>query len=485
MAAQLESKEMAMLDNKRVLLCVTGGIAVYKAAELARLLMKEGAEVRVAMTPNACQFVSPLTFQALTQKPVALEMFDATQEAQISHIALARWPEVIVVVPATANTLGKLAHGIADNLVSTLLLATQKQLVVAPAMNWSMWRHEATQANVAILNSWGRVKIVEPSSGELACGEQGEGKLAELADILDAVVYAASREHRDLEGETVLLTAGPTAEDIDPVRYLTNRSSGKMGYALAREARSRGAKVILISGPVALRPPYDVEFIPVRSAEEMARAVLQNAPKANIIIKAAAVADYRPSRVAEQKIHKTTGDFLLTLIPTTDILKELGARKRPDQFLVGYAAETNQVLEQATRKLREKNLNLIVVNDISQEGAGFDVDTNIVKIIDPKGHVDALPMLSKAEVAHALFEVVQKKRAEKFSRNQPRYESAPAPAPLPAASVAPLVNGTAVVPVPQSLPAPSATNGSGSGRPRRRRRRPIGSPAAPSGSTEG
>lgn len=482
MSAQLDSKAMAMLDKKRVLLCVSGGIAVYKAAELARLLIKEGAEVRVAMTPSACQFVTPLTFQALTQNPVALEMFDPTSESRISHIALARWPEVIVVAPATANTLGKLAHGIADNLVSTLLLATQKQLVVAPAMNWSMWRHEATQANVATLKGWGRVKIVEPASGELACGEQGEGKLAELADILDAVVYAASREHRDLEGETVLVTAGPTAEDIDPVRYLTNRSSGKMGYALAREARSRGAKVILISGPVARRPPYDVELIPVRSAEEMAKAVLQNAPKANIIIKAAAVADYRPSRVADQKIHKTTGDFPLTLVPTTDILKELGQRKRADQFLVGYAAETHQVLEQATRKLREKNLNLIVVNDISQEGAGFDVDTNVVKIIDPKGHVDALPMLSKAEVAHALFEIVQKKRAEKFSRSQPRYEAPPAPAPQAQPAGA---NGTAVAAAPATAPTNAASGGSSGGRPRRRRRRPIGAPSTPSTSSEG
>jgi len=401
---------MELLKGKRILLCVTGGIAAYKSAEFVRMLTTQGAEVRVAMTENATHFVAPLTFEALSGRPVLLHLFEEGTDQRFGHIEAARWADAIVVAPATGNMIGKLAGGIADDIVSTLLMATRSPVVLAPAMNWAMWQNEIVQANVARLASLGRFSIVKPDSGELACGESGQGRLAPLEWILDAACYAC-RPEKDLAGELVLVSSGPTYEDIDPVRFVANRSSGKMGYAVAREARSRGARVCLVSGPTALNAPYDVELIQVRSAAKMAEAVLSHAGEANVIVKAAAVADYRPSRRSDLKIHKEQGEFQLSLTRTVDILRELGAQKRRDQFLVGFAAETHQVLQNGKDKLREKNLDLIVVNDVSQEGAGFEVETNVVKIIDRQGHIEALPLLSKSKVASILFDQIQKLRA--------------------------------------------------------------------------
>jgi phosphopantothenoylcysteine decarboxylase/phosphopantothenate--cysteine ligase len=401
---------MGLLDNRNVLLCVTGGIAAYKSAELVRLFVKEGAAVRVAMTESGQKFVSPLTFQALSGKPVLVDIFSQHQESDISHIEAARWPDVIVVAPATANTIGKFACGIADDIVTTILMATRKPIVFAPAMNWAMFQNEMVQANLERLKALPRISIVDPEPGELACGETGRGRLSRLEFILDATAYAA-REEKDLAEEVVLVTAGPTYEDIDPVRYIANRSSGKMGFAIAREARARGAKVVLIAGPNHLVPPYDVEVVPVRSAADMLREVMVRAKESNIIIKAAAVADYRPARSSEQKIHKTEKDYHLAMTSTVDILRDLGEKKTNSQFLVGFAAETQQVMESGRNKLHQKRLDMIVINDIGQEGAGFDVETNVVKIMDRKGHIESLPLMAKAEVATVLFDMVQKLRA--------------------------------------------------------------------------
>lgn len=401
---------MGLLENRNILLCVTGGIAAYKSAELARLLVKEGASLRVAMTAAARQFVGPLTFQALSGHPVLVDIFDQIQESDISHIESARWPDAILVAPATGNTIGKFANGIADDIVSTILMATRKPVVLAPAMNWAMYQNEMVQANLERLRGLARVSVVEPASGELACGETGQGRLAPLETILDTVLYA-SREERDMADETVLVTAGPTYEDIDPVRYVANRSSGKMGFAIAREARARGARVILVAGPNHLIAPHDVELVTVRSAAEMHREVMEHSRDANVVIKAAAVADYRPARKASQKIHKTEKEYHLAMSSTVDILRELGEKKRNGQFLVGFAAETQQIMESGRNKLRDKKLDMIVVNDIGQEGAGFDVETNVVKIMDKKGHIESLPLMRKPDVARVLFDMIQKQRA--------------------------------------------------------------------------
>lgn len=410
---------MGILNGKRILLCIAGGIAAYKSAEFTRMLIKNGAEVRVAMTESARKFVTPLTFQALSNKAVMCDLFDQNEEDQIGHIEAARWANCIAIVPATANIIGKMANGIADDLISTIMLAALCPIVVAPSMNWAMWQNAIVKDNVKKLSGYKNIKFVLPESGDLACGETGKGRLAELEEIMDSIYYA-THEEKDLSGEFVLVTAGPTYEDIDPVRFVGNRSSGKMGFAIAKEARARGAKVVLIAGPNKLHNPGGMDIINVRSAEDMLDAVMQHAPHANIIIKSAAVADYRPARPASQKIHKSTRDFQLAMKSTTDILKTIGSRKGKNQFLVGFAAETQQVLESGKNKLRSKNLDLIVVNDISQEGAGFDVDTNVVRIIDRKGHVESLPKMDKSEVAHVIFDIVQKQRASKTTGNGSR-----------------------------------------------------------------
>ncbi len=408
---------MSMLKDKKVLLGVTGGIAAYKACELVRLMVKQGADVRVIMTKSACEFVHPLTFETLSQHRVMLDVFEQYTEGEINHIQAGRDADVVVIAPATANLIAKIVHGMADDLLTASLLSTRKKIVVAPAMDWAMYKNEAVQENLEKLAKMDRYRIVPPEEGELASGEHGTGRLATLEKILDETIYA-SRGEWDMEGETVLVTAGPTYEDLDPVRYLGNRSSGKMGYAIAREAKARGANVVLISGPSNLAAPYGVETIKVRSNQEMYDAVGEHYSKADLIVKSAAVADYKPARYHTQKIEKSEGPKKLELGRTHDILAELGKKKKPSQFLVGFAAETQQVLQKGKNKLKLKKLDLIVVNDLSQDGAGFEEDTNIVHIIDRKGHTDTLPLMDKQDVAHVIFERIQEERASKSNKSK-------------------------------------------------------------------
>ncbi len=418
---------MNLLKGKKILFGVTGGIAAYKSCELVRMLVKQGAEVNVIMTENATKFVQPLTFETLSKHRVWTDTFKRYEEGEINHIQAGREADAVVIAPATANVIAKIVHGIADDLLTSTLLSTRKHVVVAPAMDWAMFKNEVTQENLAKLEKMERYTIIPPEEGELASGESGRGRLATLEHILDEVIYAASTSN-DLEGENVLITAGPTFEDLDPVRYIGNRSSGKMGFALAREARARGARVVLVAGPNRLVAPHGVEVVDVRSNAEMLDAVMKYAPDMHIIIKAAAVADYRPARYYMQKIEKGPGPLALNLERTADILFELGRKKTASQFLVGFAAETQQVLQKATNKLKQKNLDLIVVNDLSQDGAGFDEDTNIVHIIDRKGHTDSLPIMDKADVAHEIFCVIQKERANGKKRSGSRSASSAASA---------------------------------------------------------
>ena len=389
----------------KVALGVTGGIAAYKAAEVLRLLQDRGIRVQVIMTRAAQEFVRPLTFAALSGEKVITGMFASGEEHEpnidsaIEHIAVAQSIDALVVVPATADILAHFAQGIATDFLTTLYLATTAPVVVAPAMNVNMWNHPATQANLEILRKRG-VKIVEPDSGYLACGMVGQGRLAENEAVVAAVLETLGAS-QDLEGETVLITAGPTREKIDPVRYLTNRSSGRMGYALAEAALRRGARVLLVTGPTALTPPGAAEVTRVESTEEMRDAVLNLLPQASIVIKTAAVADYRPKNATGQKI-KRKGPMTLELEATPDILKEV-ASKKGSQIVVGFAAETENVLENARQKLVSKNLDAIVVNDVSREGVGFDSDRNAVTIIT-RDHVVEVPETTKWEVAQRVLD---------------------------------------------------------------------------------
>jgi len=400
----------------KVALGVTGGIAAYKAAEVLRLLQDRGIRVQVIMTRAAQEFVRPLTFAALSGEKVITSMFASGEEREpnidsaIEHIAVAQSIDALVVVPATADILAHFAQGIATDFLTTLYLATTAPIVVAPAMNVDMWNHPATHANLEILRKRG-VRIVEPDSGYLACGMVGQGRLAENEAIVAAVLESLGAS-QDLEGETVLITAGPTREKIDPVRYLTNRSSGRMGYALAEAALRRGARVLLITGPTALTPPGGAEVTRVESTQEMRDAVLNLLPQVSIVIKAAAVADYRPKKPAGQKI-KRTGPMTLELEATPDILREL-ASKKGSQIVVGFAAETENVLENARQKLVSKNLHAIVVNDVSREGVGFDSDRNAVTIIT-RDHVIEVPETTKREVAQRVLDqiaILRKTRGE-------------------------------------------------------------------------
>ena len=400
----------------KVALGVTGGIAAYKAAEIVRLLQDRGIRVQVIMTRAAQEFVRPLTFAALSGEKVITGMFspDESQQANIDsaieHIAVAQSIDALLVAPATADVLAHFAQGIASDFLTTLYLATTAPVVVAPAMNVNMWNHAATQANLEILRGRG-VKIVEPNSGYLACGMVGQGRLAENEAIIAAVLEALGTA-QDFAGETVLITAGPTREKIDPVRYLTNRSSGRMGYALAEAALRRGARVLLVCGPTSLTPPGAAEVTRVESAEEMRNAVLSLLPQSTIVIKAAAVADYRPKTTAEHKI-KRKGPLSLDLEPTTDIAKEIGSRKQA-QLVIGFAAETQNVLENARQKLTAKNLDAIVVNDVSREGVGFDADRNAVTIISQDEVID-VPETTKLEVAKRVLDFVVKLRQQRKS----------------------------------------------------------------------
>jgi phosphopantothenoylcysteine decarboxylase/phosphopantothenate--cysteine ligase len=403
----------------KIALGVTGGIAAYKAAEIVRLLQDRGIRVQVVMTRAAQEFVRPLTFAALSGEKVITGMFSPSDhgeqtsniDAAIEHIAVAQAIDALLVAPATADTLAHFAQGIASDFLTTLYLATTAPVVVAPAMNVNMWNHPATQANLEILRKRG-VKIVEPGAGYLACGMVGAGRLAENEAIVTAVLETLGAS-QDLHGETILITAGPTREKIDPVRYLTNRSSGRMGYALAEAALRRGARVLLVSGPTSIMPPGAAELKRVESAEEMRDAVMKLLPQATIVIKTAAVSDYRAKNAAGQKI-KRKGPMTLELESTPDILKELSA-KRTSQILVGFAAETENVLENARQKLLAKNLDLIVVNDVSREGVGFDSDRNAVTIIAREEVVD-VPETTKWEVAQRVLDQVVRLRQH---RNTP------------------------------------------------------------------
>ena len=393
----------------RITLGVTGGVAAYKAAELVRRLQQEGFSVEVVMTRAACEFITPLTFAALTGKKVITGLFaessggEANLESAIEHIAVAQRTDLLLVAPATADILAKFSRGISDDFLCTLYLATTAPVIVAPAMNVNMWNHPATQENLECLRARG-VRVVDPDEGYLACGMTGSGRLAGQ-DAIIAAVHDALTHRRDLQGHTVLITAGPTQEALDPVRFLTNRSSGRMGYAVAEAAAQRGANVILISGPAALETPAGVTRFDVRTAAEMLQAVEKHFPEAHIAIFAAAVADYRPAEPAAQKIKKTGGEISVRLEPNPDILAA-AARKKGHRLIVGFAAETEKVAENARKKLKDKDADLIVANDVTAEGAGFDVDTNVVTLFARDGRDLALPKLTKHQVAHRILDEV-------------------------------------------------------------------------------
>jgi phosphopantothenoylcysteine decarboxylase/phosphopantothenate--cysteine ligase len=396
----------------RITMGVTGGVAAYKAAELVRLLQQDGFTVEVVMTRGAREFVAPLTFAALSGQKVITDLFgnfenEANLESAIEHIAVAQRTDLLLVAPATADIIAKFARGIADDFLTTLYLATTAPVVVAPAMNVNMWNHAATQENIGKLRERG-VNVVEPNEGYLACGMVGAGRLAGHQEIL-AAVRATLHTNKDLAGETMLVTAGPTCEDLDPVRYLTNRSSGKMGYAIAQAAARRGAKVILVSGPTALETPTGVRRVDVRTAEQMHEAVTKEFAGCSIGIFAAAVADYRPTEKHAEKIKKTDGSLTVRLEPTVDILQDMASAKG-DKFIVGFAAETTDVGQNARKKLAAKNLDLIVANDVTAEGAGFDHDTNVVSLYYRDGRDVALPKMSKAELAQRVLDEIMRLR---------------------------------------------------------------------------
>jgi phosphopantothenoylcysteine decarboxylase/phosphopantothenate--cysteine ligase len=387
-------------EQRTIVLGVTGGIACYKAVELVRLLVKAGFNVRAIMTRGAMEFVTPLTFQTLTGNSVATQTFDLTQESEIGHINLADRADLFVIAPATANIIGKIAGGIADDLLTTVLMATRAPVLIAPAMNIHMYENPIVQENLRKLRRIG-YHILDPDEGYLACGYEGKGRLPDPEKIVAEIGRLFQK--KDLDGEKFLVTAGPSREPLDPVRYLSNRSSGKMGYALARAALRRGAEVALVSGPTALAPPIGARFIPVTTAAEMRAAVLKEYDHCTGVIMAAAVADYRAVAIAPQKIKRGEGPVELRLEPNPDILKELSRRKN-GKWLIGFAAETEDLMSNAQKKLREKNLDMVVANNVIEEGSGFDGDTNIATIVDRAGATRSLPLLTKDELADHIFD---------------------------------------------------------------------------------
>jgi len=392
-----------MLKGRRVVLGVTGGIAAYKCAELTRELVRRGAEVKVVMTAGAREFVTPLTLQTVSGNPVYTELFTLIREQDIAHIALAEFAELMIVAPATANVIGKAAAGIADDLLTTIFMAMKAPVLFCPAMNNHMYESPALQENLGKLRSWG-YHVLPPASGPLACKSEGQGRLPDVSEIVEEAVSILTP--KDLNGEHVLVTAGPTREPFDPVRFITNYSSGKMGYAIALQARRRGARVTLVSGPTSLPPPAGVEVVNVGSALEMRDAVLSRLKSVTAVIKAAAVADYRPAALADQKIKKKEGPLTLALERNPDIIREIG-RKKGKRVLVGFAMESENLLANARSKLIDKNMDLIVANDLREEGAGFQCDTNIIKILDRKGNVESLPLMDKTEAAGWILDRVQ------------------------------------------------------------------------------
>lgn len=393
----------APLSGRTVVLGVTGGIAVYKACEVVSRLKKLGADVRVILTENAARFVPKLTFQTLSANPVIGDMFEEPKQWEIMHISWAKAADLFLVAPATANLLAKYAGGIADDMLSTTLLATRAPVLLAPAMNAGMWRHPATQQNLQTLKARG-ARTIGPNSGLLACGDIDEGRLAEPAEIVDAALSILLAE-RDLEGRRVLVTAGPTREPLDPVRYLSNHSSGRMGYAIAEAAQARGAQVTLVSGPVALTPPFGVEVVPVATTQDLYDAVLSRADAQDIIIQAAAPADFTMAPVPQKLKKQGDAPLTLTLTQTPDVAAAVGAGRRPGQRIVAFAAETENLLENARRKLEKKGADMIVANDVTQPGAGFSGDTNVVTLVTAKG-ATALPQQSKRAVADALLTAI-------------------------------------------------------------------------------
>jgi phosphopantothenoylcysteine decarboxylase/phosphopantothenate--cysteine ligase len=392
------------LEGKTIVLGVTGSIAAYKACDLARTFMKAGATVTPVMTANAKWFVTPLTLSTLCQRRTITDMFDTPDSYGTEHIDVARAADLLVVAPATANIIGKFAQGIADDFLTTCFLSTKAPVLIAPAMNWAMYTNEAVQHNIRALESRG-CWFVHPDVGELACGEVGEGRLAELEAIVDAA-ETLLRRSTELAGKKGLVTAGPTREAIDPVRFVSNPSTGRMGYEIAGAAARRGAEVTLVTGPSRLQPPHGVRVTHVTTADEMYRACKKLAPKMDFIIGAAAVADYAPTVVAESKIKKTGRAITIELEPTKDILADIGAKKKKGQVIVGFAMETDNVTRNAKKKLREKNLDLIVANDITAPGSGFALETNVAALIDRSGKVDQLPLLAKRQVAERIIERV-------------------------------------------------------------------------------
>ncbi len=392
------------MKGKKVIVGISGGIAAYKAAELVRLLVKAGANTRVAMTLNATRFVAPLTFEALSGNGVVWDMF-GQKETYMAHISWGQDADLVIVAPATANFIAKMAHGIGDDFLSTMVLAATAKIMVCPSMNSQMFMNRAVQDNLRLLETRG-IEVMAPGEGQLACRTEGPGRLPEPGVILEQARTLLTRQ--DLAGLKVLVTAGPTAEPIDPVRYITNRSTGKMGYALARAARRRGASVTLVSGPTCLEEPYGITFCGVKTGEDMKRAVFEYRTDVDIIIKAAAVSDYRPREFKSHKIKKGEDILSLELVKNPDILAQLGATKKDAPcILVGFAAETDAMLANAKEKLVAKNLDMIVANDVSREDAGFDSDTNVIKIIYPDGHVEDSPLLTKDEVADLVLDRIR------------------------------------------------------------------------------
>ncbi len=396
-----------MLKGKTVILGISGSIAAYKIANLASALVKLHCDVHVIMTQNATNFINPMTFETLTGNKCLVDTFDRNFEYSVEHVSLAKRADVIMVAPATANVIAKMAHGLADDMLTTTVLACQCHKIVAPAMNTRMFRNSIVQDNMKLLQCYG-MEVIDPACGYLACGDTGEGKMPE-PELLLQYILKALVDKKDMEGLNVLVTAGPTQEAIDPVRYITNHSTGKMGYAIAKAAAMRGAKVTLVSGPVELAPPPFMEVVDVISAEDMFQAVTSRAPKQDIIIKTAAVADYRPAVVATEKVKKKDGDMSISLERTKDILAYLGANKKDGQFLCGFSMETENMLENSIAKLVKKNLDMVVANNLKVEGAGFGTNTNVVTIITRKGG-EQLPLMSKDDVADKILDAILKEK---------------------------------------------------------------------------
>ena len=394
-----------IMNNKKVLLGVSGGIAVYKALDVISRLKKKGIEVKVIMTKSDTEFVTPLSFQSLSENPVVIDMFDEPKAWEIQHISLAKWADLVVVVPATANIIGKVANGIADDMLSTTIMATKAKVIFCPAMNTNMYENKIVQKNMATLKDLG-YGFINPASGRLACGDIGRGKLENTEIIAEKIIKKLSSKSRDFEGKNVLVTAGPTIVPIDPVRYLTNRSTGKMGYEIAKEARDRGANVTLISGPTSLDIPTGVNFIKVNTNEEMLNAVLDNFNDSNIVVKSAAVADFNVKEYSKEKIKKTDSNLVIELERDKDILETLGKQKT-NQIIVGFAAESSNVIENAKAKLKRKNIDYIVANDITSNDTGFASDDNKVTIISSLGDVISLDKMSKREVAKNIFDMIK------------------------------------------------------------------------------